>query len=190
MAAVRKNPSATTDNRGMAERVDQLQTGTAQVDVSDLVQLDGKVVQFATGTTAADNATAGRLGEVIASSVVVGSAVALTTATPANVTSISLTAGDWDVEGSVGFHPAATTSITNLQAWDSTTTAALPTFPTNTTLTTNTIAAVVPNADIVVPLGYTRINVSATTTLYLSAQAAFTVSTLGAYGYISARRVR
>ena len=39
------------------------------------------------------------IGEVISSNVTTG--VALTTAVAANVTSISLTAGDWDVQGEV-----------------------------------------------------------------------------------------
>jgi hypothetical protein len=51
------------------------------------------------GTATNDDAAAGKLGEIISSNIVVGSAVSLTTNTPANITSLSLTAGDWDVWG-------------------------------------------------------------------------------------------
>src|SRR5215469_13104445 len=65
------------------------------------------------GTATNDNAPAGFVGEVI-SSVVAAPGVALTTATPANVTSMVLTPGDWDVDGAIDFRFGATTSFTNL----------------------------------------------------------------------------
>src|SRR5690349_16625741 len=51
------------------------------------------------GTATNDDAAAGKIGEYIESEVLSGSAVSLTTNTAANITSISLTAGDWDVWG-------------------------------------------------------------------------------------------
>ncbi len=49
------------------------------------------------GTATNNNATAGNIGEVISAQLASGSAITLTTATGANIISISLTAGDWDV---------------------------------------------------------------------------------------------
>jgi hypothetical protein len=49
-------------------------------------------------------------GEYASATVASGAAVALTTATPANVATLSLTAGTWDISGTVGFTPAVTTS--------------------------------------------------------------------------------
>ena len=48
------------------------------------------------GVTSASNAAAGSVGEIISALVAVGSPVSLVNATAKNVTSISLTAGDWD----------------------------------------------------------------------------------------------
>src|SRR4029077_4886616 len=49
------------------------------------------------GTATNDNATAGNVGEYIESVIPAGAAIAITSATNTNLTSISLTAGDWDV---------------------------------------------------------------------------------------------
>jgi len=68
----------------------------------------------ASRTTTNDSATAGNVGEYVESVIVTGSSTALTTATAKTVTSISLTAGDWDVDTVVHFNPAGTTTITAL----------------------------------------------------------------------------
>jgi hypothetical protein len=138
------------------------------------------------GTTAAGNATAGNLGEYVPSLIASGSAVSLTTATAANVTSISLTAGDWDVGGNVNF-TETTSTVTARSAGISTTTATLPTDGSEaycgvqSTLTSeiNTIS-----------LPRKRINVSSTTTVYLVGSATFSAGTCAGFGTITARRVR
>lgn len=141
------------------------------------------------GTATNDNATAGYIGEYVSSTIASGSAVSLTTNTTANVTSISLTAGDWDVTGVVDFQYGATTSITNLVGGSSTTSATLGARDTFFDFET---AANVPTAtaDAAFVIPTTRISIAATTTVYLVAQATFTVSTLKAYGTIRARRMR
>jgi hypothetical protein len=53
----------------------------------------------------------------------------LTTNTSVNVTSISLTAGDWDVEGSVGFIPNASTVLVTVIGGIGTTSATFPADP-------------------------------------------------------------
>lgn len=129
------------------------------------------------------------VGEVVSSTVASGSAVALTTATAANVTSITLTPGDWNVFGVVGFLPAATTSITAVNGGASQVSATIAPLGAAFTFTQ---AAVVPGAVVQeYPIPMSRVNVPANTTVtvYLVARASFTVSTLGAYGVISARRV-
>jgi hypothetical protein len=77
------------------------------------------------GTTTNDDASAGQFGEVISSTILAASAVALTTGTAANVTSISLTAGDWDVRGDISWTTAGTTNVTRLVASISQTSATL-----------------------------------------------------------------
>lgn len=142
-----------------------------------------------TGTVAGGNATTGSVGEYMTSSIVQGSAVALTNNTAANMTSLSLTAGDWDVWCSFFYLPAATTNITQLAGSISTTTAVMNNQAQGITAYAST--GIVPGVlNCGSPLAQTRINVSTTTPVFAVAQCGFTVSTLGVWGTLSARRVR
>lgn len=141
------------------------------------------------GVTNGSNAASGQIGECISSTVVVGSAVALTSGTAANVTSISLTAGDWDVWGNVGFNPGGSTTFTALDGWINTVSAAGPTFP-NGGAAFGIQAPLTTGAAQLFPIGMMRINVTATTTVYLGALASFGAATLAAFGFIGARRAR
>jgi len=138
------------------------------------------------GTATNDNATAGNIGEHSSSLIAAGSAVSLTTNTSANVTSLSLTAGDWDVEGAINY-TETTSTVTARTGGISTTSATLPTDGSeveNGFLTT----VVTTKAGITVPRK--RISISATTTVYLVARAVFSAGTEAAYGQLTARRVR
>lgn len=137
------------------------------------------------GTTTNDNANAGSVGEVISSTIASGSAVGLTNAAPANVTSISLTAGDWDVHGNVAFNIGATTTTSFVSGAISTTSATIDfskSFLTPAPATGNTIAAGACPTQ--------RISLASTTTVFLVTQCNFGTSTLSAYGTIYARRRR
>lgn len=148
------------------------------------------------GTTTNDSAAAGYVGEYITATVATGAAVVLATTVASNVTSISLTAGDWDVDATVDFNVAATTSITQLQAGISLTTAALAAQTGGGGLGTDpnvsfSQPAEVPTAlpdNISTPT--VRVSVAATTTVFLVTQCTFTVAGLTAFGTIRARRVR
>ena len=135
------------------------------------------------GTTTNNNANAGSVGEYISSSAL---SVAITSGTQTNMTSISLTAGDWDVEGVVQFNPAGTTVLSNQLGAISTTSGVVGTFPTYVNLTFNPPAG--QGSAISVPRQ--RLSLSATTTVYVIAEAGFSVSTCTANGFIQARRVR
>jgi len=65
------------------------------------------------GTTTNDNASAGNVGQYITSSVASPGTSVGTTGSTVNITSILLTAGDWDVHGNVCFNLSGTTA-TNL----------------------------------------------------------------------------
>lgn len=134
------------------------------------------------GTTVADNAGAGTVGEVISSTILSGSAISLTTVTAANITSISLTAGDWDVWGN-GVIGASGTNITACSTWISTTSATAPDSAFQAVLTLS-------SAEGFAATTYMRVNVSITTTVYLSAIATFGAGTAVANGNIFARRAR
>lgn len=144
------------------------------------------------GSVNATVAAAGNIGEVISSTVLVGSAVALTSGVQANITSIPIPAGHWQVSGSFCIAGGTSTAVTNVFAAPSTTTATLPTAPnggayigldTAVTLSSGQGARCY-------PFGVGDIYLSATTTYFLVGDAAFTVSTLGGYGYVQARRVQ
>ncbi len=147
------------------------------------------VVQTLQGSRTNDNAGTGEIGEYISSSVVIGSAVSLTTDTTANVTSIVLTPGDWDVSGVIGFVPAATTSITHMSGGSSETSATMGGLGKEFATTSQAYVPGVTN-EIEYAVPTTRFSVAASTTVYLTAHAIFTISTLGGYGIIGARRVR
>lgn len=135
------------------------------------------------GTTAANNANAGSVGEYVTAT---GTGVSLTSSTPANITSISLTAGDWDVTGNIYFTPAGTTVPSALLSAISTTSATVPAAPGFAILALPFTAGAA-NA-LAAPV--TRVSIASTTTVYLVGNAIFTVSTLTATGAIRARRVR
>ena len=140
------------------------------------------------GTTTNDNASAGYIGEY-ASSGIVSTTVSLTTATPVNLHSVSLAAGDYDIQGVGVFQTAATTSVTGTMVGISTTTG---TFGADGSYTRDNFAAVVPGAiewrDSSTPVF--RVSLATTTTVYLVGQSTFTVSTQTAGGVIRYRRVR
>lgn len=146
----------------------------------------GTAITGINGVTDASSAAAGDVGQVISSLVVVGSPISLTTATAANITSISLTAGDWDVTGNINLTAAAATS-TAAQGAIHTTSATLPVDGSEvysglqTTTTSYIDSITIPRK---------RVNVSVTTTVYLVAKATFSAGTVGGFGGITARRVR
>jgi hypothetical protein len=141
------------------------------------------------GTTTNDSAAAGSVGELIESEVLIGSAVSATSGAILDVTSISLTAGDWDVFSTFATAPAAGTTTSQISAWGNTTSVTAPTAP-NKGLYVTYSSAIGAGAAVRLPCGQRRLSLSGTTTVYLSGVITFAVSTMGAYGYIGARRVR
>lgn len=134
-----------------------------------------------TGKTDASNAAAGKVGEVLTANV---AATALTSATATNVASLALTAGDWDIDGTVRFNTTDAT-INTMQGGLSTASAAVPGFPDcyqlMVTLNPATQQFSVPRK---------RVNVAAGTTVYLVALAIFGSGSVTYQGSIRARRVR
>jgi len=171
--ALTTSPVFTTPNIGAATGASVSNTG-------------GVAIQ---GTNTNDSAAAGYVGEYISSEVLVGSAVSLTNGGTATVTSISLTAGDWDVSGNVWTSIGAGTLTQTINAAISTTAATLPTRP-GSGASTQIILGTGVSAASGVPTGTRRVSLASTTTVYLVVYTEFTVSTLAAYGFIGARRVR
>jgi|GEM_PF-1665779 len=136
------------------------------------------------GTTAADNAQAGSDGEYLPNSTL---GVSMTTGTPTNCTSESLTAGDWDVTGVIQFNPAAGTTVSGFFAGASTTSATFGAAGTFQQLTA-TFTAGATHDSIVVPTQ--RINVASTATVFVVGQSTFASGTMTCDGFIRARRIR
>ena len=139
------------------------------------------------GTTTNNNAAALSVGEVISSNVAV-STTSLASGTIADTTSISLTAGDWDVYGTVGFFGNAATTPTFLKGWCSTTSATDPGSPNISTVFPTGVPFATAPLNFSTP--FLRVSIASTTTVYLSVQALFGTSTCTSGGQIVARRAR
>lgn len=137
------------------------------------------------GVTTNSNAAAGSVGEFVSSVILAASAVSLVTNTAKNVTTILLTAGDWDVWGNTCLD-GGTANITEARGWTNTASATIPDGALQSGQNSNLtgfsfVRETVP---------YQRISISINTTIYLSCLAKFASSTVNAYGGIYARRVR
>jgi collagen type II alpha len=141
------------------------------------------------GATDGGNAAAGNIGEQIAASIT--TAVSLTTNVTANIGSISLTPGDWAVSGVVIFTPTSA-APTALGAGVSATSATLPTVAQvaagNGNMTQYHLSFT-NGATQTMQTGVARVNVTASTTIYLVAQGTFSGGSCSATGYVAARRV-
>jgi hypothetical protein len=155
-------------------------SGTMLTNASQLV---------GTGTTTNDSASTGYIGEYIASTVAAG-ITGLTTATATNATSISLTAGDWDVSGSIAFNFAGTTTSSASQMIASISTTSATNQSPLGGYATYLSAALTTGSGISLPVPLQRITIATTTTVYLVGSLAFAVSTAGIGGSLRARRVR
>ncbi|HEY2616155.1 MAG TPA: hypothetical protein VGI78_02345 [Acetobacteraceae bacterium] len=141
------------------------------VDISNT--LASLTARMGVGVTDGSDATAGQIGEYMTAT---GSGVALATGVLATIATITLTAGDWDVTGNVGFTAAAGTHAyfgVGIDGMDTLTTATFPAAAMNQSM----------NASV------RRYSVTASTAVNLVAQASFT-STVTASGTIRARRMR
>lgn len=136
------------------------------------------------GVTNGSNATAGSVGELISAT---GTSTAITTTTATNATSISLTAGDWDVQSVIQYTPGSGATVTTVTTSVSTTSATQGSFPTVNVMTgsfNNSLGSV----GIASPIA--RLNITSTTTVYAVGLAIFSGGTCNFQGFIRARRVR
>lgn len=136
-------------------------------------------------TNTNDNAASGYVGEFISSVIASGSAVTATSNASSNITSISLTAGDWDVSGNANLVTGGTTP-TIFGQWISTTSATIPDQSLYSAATsTATLSAGTGGAT-----PYKRLSLATTTTVYLSCYLGNVSGNGTACGGIYARRAR
>jgi hypothetical protein len=139
------------------------------------------------GTAANDNASAGNVGQIVIGSVAIGSAVSLTSAAPSNITSISLTAGDWDVQASC-ITSSSTATITSVDCGVNTTTGTQP--DPSADGGRNLVQGISTVSTIVSGTNARRFSLSNTTTVFMVMTANFSGGTVSGFGNIRARRVR
>ncbi len=143
------------------------------------------------GTPTNNNAASSYVGEFISSIVLSGAALPMTTNTALDITTISLTAGDWNVWGTLWLAPAAGTITTTISVSVSQTSATLPTTPAiGTSIQQIRGLSSAAGEVCILQAPTTRISLAGTTTIYLVGFATFTTSTMGGYGSLCARRVR
>jgi len=140
-----------------------------------------------TGVTDGSNAAAGQIGEFLSASLASGSAVTLTTGTLANILTLVLTAGDWQVAAGATFNPSAGTANV-LVAGLSTISGSAPGTPTLGLLQLSGASLSLGSSTVLV--GPIRFNVTSSTTIYLVGQLNFSTGTGSAHGTITARRMR
>lgn len=138
------------------------------------------------GVTNGSSASAGYVGEFLSSVISYASAVTLGSNIASNVTTLSLSAGDWDVWGNVTLRTGGT-SPSGIIAWVSTASA---TFPDPSLIN----GIILGSGAITQTCGATatmqRFNLTTTTTIYLSAELINSSGSGSACGGIYARRRR
>jgi hypothetical protein len=132
------------------------------------------------GVSTSGLAPAGQVGELIQSVIPNASSVTFTSSTPANLTSISLTAGDWDLYGNITF---TGTTITTAQIWISTTSATVPDKSLQ-----SIINSTVSNPIVGLPAPSIPLSLPSTTTVYISGSVSGTGTLIGSGGIYARRR--
>lgn len=180
---------------GVANANQLTYNGTSLVGANNIVSLgvSGGAFSGLAGTNTNNSAAAGFVGEFISSSVASSGAIVMNSGTPITTvsTGATVTAGDYDAQGTACYSTAIATSITVLEQGISTSN---NTFSTLGSYTSDQFAAMVPLAtgtnEICRSTPIVRISLSGTSTVFLVTRGVFTVSTLSSYGFLRLRRVR
>jgi hypothetical protein len=149
---------------------------------SQITDLQTQLAASRHGVTDGSDAAAGDIGEYLTTS---AGPLAISNAVVLAVATLSLPAGDWQVQGNINFLPAAATHPLEYVASVSMSSTALG------GIQTNIVASMANGSSASISTGgAVRVNVSATTPVYLVALTGFTGGTMQAGGTIAARRVR
>lgn len=158
------------------------------VDINSLAQqLVTTGIVGGSGGTAAAGSTPTGVGNALTSNVTTGSAVSLTSATAADVTTLALTTGTWIISGIVHFNMVGATGTSWISAVTKTT-ATLPTLSLDQPFTTMNNGGGLTNAQ-QLTTGVGLIVVSGTQNVFLEAQLTYTGGAPTAYGNIIAFRI-
>lgn len=154
------------------------------IPAAALPTVRGQIPGIVTGTAA----SAGNIGELISSNVAFASRFALTTATVTNITTLSLTIGDWDCSGNHGFETSGGGVASEYHLEISTTASPGVITAPNNGCTNGTHNNYLANQGQVFPNGPCQILTTVNpTTIYLKTLSSFTNSQT-TYGYLRCRR--
>jgi hypothetical protein len=167
--------SSGSSGLGLIEGATNIFFGTWQLNTNGIV-----------GAANGGSAMAGIVGEFTNRLVAFAGALPLLNVIPTNISSVTLSAGDWDVTGAVVFSGTTATS-TRSEA-----------CITSTSNSMNIDGSQVYSALSEVAVSFTdsvtvprqRFSVSTSTTIYITGESSFSAGSVSAYGQISARRVR
>jgi hypothetical protein len=135
-----------------------------------------------TGTTLGDNAQAGAVGETLTAS---ASGIVLASGTPAIAATLSLSPGDWDVQGTAQLVASGGAAMSNTLGGLSQS-GSFGGLGQNWQLG----APLTANGAITLPTPVVRFNVSTPSAVFVVVQASFSSGAATAAGFIRARRVR
>ena len=144
------------------------------------------------GTATNDSATAGNVGESASYARIRSSAQSIATTTPTNISSgVTLTAGDWDVSGTVCYTMAAAT-YTGFTAGISDVSGTLPSTDYEGWLRVDQkiISPAGTSGDFCISVPTVRVLIASTTVYYLVGQVVFTAGSAVQWGHLAARRMR
>jgi hypothetical protein len=189
--------SAVTDETGSGALVFATSPALVTPTVSRIVEAAaGEGIEIE-GVTDGSAPTAGYVGEVISSSVGRGSGTSLTTGVTVTITSIELTAGDWDLRGVIGYDGGSGVVVTALDFAVSLTAATLPSTARISSPSGGEVYYEIGKGgngigdwDMSHGIASYQVSISSTDTFYLVAASTFASGTLAAYGHIEARRMR
>jgi hypothetical protein len=161
---------------------------TAQLGSDSLTFVPHDATKFPfKGTTTNDAAAAGNVGEYLSAQRLSTAAVTVTTAVDTVITSVSLTAGDWDVWASAGF----TLSPNVTGSWKAWLAVGGTSAPSVDQIGGNASGTVSPNpAQAILPITPMRVSIAATTAINLGATVTFSNGSVTGWGKIMARRRR
>jgi hypothetical protein len=154
-----------------------------------LASVSASGVFTSVGTATNDNAAAGNVGQIISSAIASTAAIAIAAGTVTNITSLSLTAGDWDVRGTYSCYITSMAAgvVAQLSAGIGSTSATINDDGYQTYAASSNSAAGTTTIYNSCQMPPRRISLSAAATIYLCGKS--NVAGNG-FGYIEARRVR
>jgi hypothetical protein len=125
-------------------------------------------------------------GTVLSSVLVSGSATSLTTATPKDITTLSLTAGTWRLYGYVDYILASATTTVQQSGLGTT----ANTFSTQDTSLTAASTTTTASLTLTQATPYIQVTIASTTVFHLVASITFSAGTVTGYGSLLAQQIK